>query len=530
MKGIFGLFTYFSQLDRDGSGYLEKDEIEYLAEMFFGEGDKEKVQKYVNEVFDKFDYDHSGELSYEEARDFIKDVYQFIDKCGGVSDEQREKFLSVMECDDAPADIKDQEKKQLNEYKDEKIARRASILPGDDEEKVKAELDAAKAAKQKEAEEAAAKEAAQKAAAEAAAAQEASSVTESSKPQSEPEPVVVPVEFDATKAKRGPNGEILGPDGKPLQRDAQGYLIGPNGERLGPNGERLGLRGELLGPDGKPKLGPNGELLLAPDGRPAVGPNGELLGPDGKPLLGPNGELLGPDGKPLVGPNGELLGPDGKPVLGPDGKPMGADGKPVTILPEGVKLGPDGKPILGPNGCLMGADGKPLLGPNGELLGPDGKPLLGPNGELLGPDGKPVLGPNGQPIGPDGQPIMAGEDEIVAADAGGVGSAMADFNFEIDPEEMARRKAEQEARRKALMAGMKKKKNKFEVKAYENDGWCKILQIWRPKATVDAEFVKNKVKSKWFRDPNTDQWVCKERVENPRPKEDGPAHMQTPAA
>jgi len=89
MKGIFGLFTYFSQLDRDGSGYLEKDEIEYLAEMFFGHGDKEKVTKYVNEVFDKFDYDHSGELSYEEARDFIKDVYQFIDKCGGVTDEQR---------------------------------------------------------------------------------------------------------------------------------------------------------------------------------------------------------------------------------------------------------------------------------------------------------------------------------------------------------------------------------------------------------------------------------------------------------
>lgn len=33
--------------------------------MFFGQGDKEAVQKYVNEVFDKFDYDHSGELSYE---------------------------------------------------------------------------------------------------------------------------------------------------------------------------------------------------------------------------------------------------------------------------------------------------------------------------------------------------------------------------------------------------------------------------------------------------------------------------------
>merc|ERR1711962_441423 len=387
MKGIFGLFTYFSQLDRDGSGYLEKDEIEYLAEMFFGQGDKTKINKYVNEVFDKFDYDHSGELSYEEARDFIKDVYQFIDDCGGISDEQREKFLEVMDCDDAPADIKDQEKKQLNEYKDEKIARRGSIMPGDDDD-----------------------------------------------------------EFDATKAKRGPNGEILGPDGKPLQRDADGYLIGPNGERLGPNGERLGLRGELLGPDGKPLVGPNGEMLLAPDGRPAVGPNGELLGPDGKPLLGPNGELLGPDGKPL---------------LGPDGKPMGADGKP--------------------------------------LLGPDGKPLI------------------------------IGEDEIVAGSAAEAGSAMADFNFDIDPEEMARRKAEQEARRKALMAGMKDKKKRFEVRAYENDGWCKILQIWRPKATVDANFVKEKVKSKWFRDPNTDQWISRDRVENPRPKEEAPAGMMPEA-
>merc|ERR1712131_524698 len=447
------------------------------AEMFFGQGDQAKVKKYVDEVFDKFDYDHSGELSYEEARDFIKDVYQFIDQCGGVSDEQREKFMEVMACDDAPADIKDQEKQQLNEYKDEKLARRASIMPGGDEERAKAEFEAAKAAKQKEAEEAAAK-----AAAEAAAAQEASS-------------------FDATKAKRGPNGEILGPDGKPLQRDADGYLIGPNGERLGPNGERLGLKGELLGPDGKPLVGPNGEMLLAPDGRPAVGPNGELLGPDGKPLLGPNGEMLGPDGKPLLGPNG---------------KPMGPNGEAVAVLPQGVKLGPDGKPVLGPNGCLLGADGKPLLGPNGELLGPDGKPLLGPNGEMLGPDGKPVLGPGGVALGPDGkpllgpdsQPLVIGEDQIVASNAAEAGSAMNDFNFEIDPDELARmqsmdalerRQAEQEARRKALIAGMKDKKKRFEVRAYENDRWCKMLQIWRPKATVDAGFIKEKnVKSKWI--------------------------------
>merc|ERR1711953_889944 len=241
-------------------------------------------------------------------------------------------------------------------------------------------------------------------------------------------------EFDATKAKRGPNGEILGPDGKPLQRDTDGYLIGPNGERLG-------LKGELLGPDGKPLVGPNGEMLLAPDGRPAVGPNGELLGPDGKPLLGPNGEMLGPDGKPVLGPGGVALGPDGKPLLGPDG-----------------------------------------------------------------------------------QPLVIGEDEIVAGSAAQAGSAMSDFNFEIDPDELARRQAEQEARRKALIAGMKDKKKRFEVRAYENDGWCKMLQIWRPKATVDAGFIKDKnVKSKWFRDLNTDQWVSRDRVENPRPKEDTPA-------
>ena len=80
------------------------------------------------------------------------------------------------------------------------------------------------------------------------------------------------------------------------------------------------------------------------------------------------------------------------------------------------------------------------------------------------------------------------------------------MNCRHDGQRFLRRQAEQEARRKALIAGMKDKKKRFEVRAYENDGWCKMLQIWRPKATVDAGFIKEKnVKSKWFRDPNTDQ-------------------------
>ena len=36
-----------------------------LAAMFFGAGKKEVAKKYVDDVFDKFDYDASGELSYE---------------------------------------------------------------------------------------------------------------------------------------------------------------------------------------------------------------------------------------------------------------------------------------------------------------------------------------------------------------------------------------------------------------------------------------------------------------------------------
>ena len=38
----------------------------------------------------------SNQNANKEARDFIKDVYQFIDQCGGVSDEQRKVFTSTV--------------------------------------------------------------------------------------------------------------------------------------------------------------------------------------------------------------------------------------------------------------------------------------------------------------------------------------------------------------------------------------------------------------------------------------------------
>ena len=38
----------------------------------------------------------SNQNAKKEARDFIKDVYQFIDQCGGVSDEQRKVFTNTV--------------------------------------------------------------------------------------------------------------------------------------------------------------------------------------------------------------------------------------------------------------------------------------------------------------------------------------------------------------------------------------------------------------------------------------------------
>ena len=41
----------------------------------------------------------SNQNAKKEARDFIKDVYQFIDKCGGVSDEQRKVLkMQLLQC------------------------------------------------------------------------------------------------------------------------------------------------------------------------------------------------------------------------------------------------------------------------------------------------------------------------------------------------------------------------------------------------------------------------------------------------
>ena len=54
-NGFLGLFTRFSK----------SDSVLDLAEMFFGGAKSQRAKKYVDEVFDHFDVDNSGELSYE---------------------------------------------------------------------------------------------------------------------------------------------------------------------------------------------------------------------------------------------------------------------------------------------------------------------------------------------------------------------------------------------------------------------------------------------------------------------------------
>merc|ERR1712189_136541 len=45
---------------------------------------------------------------------------------------------------------------------------------------------------------------------------------------------------------------------------------------------------------------------------------------------------------------------------------------------------------------------------------------------------------------------------------------------------------------------------------FQNDGWCGSLQIYKPKPTVSE--VPAQIKTKWFRDPNTRQWIHIQQV------------------
>ena len=57
-------------------------------------------------MFDEYDVDRSGELSYEEARDFLKGIMAYLDKNGNLSDAARAEFMKMMkETEDVEVEV-----------------------------------------------------------------------------------------------------------------------------------------------------------------------------------------------------------------------------------------------------------------------------------------------------------------------------------------------------------------------------------------------------------------------------------------
>ena len=51
----------------------------------------------MHRVFKEYDDDDSGELSYEEARNFIKGIYTFFEKAGNLTEEEKRKLFGMIE-------------------------------------------------------------------------------------------------------------------------------------------------------------------------------------------------------------------------------------------------------------------------------------------------------------------------------------------------------------------------------------------------------------------------------------------------
>ena len=66
-----------------------------LAKKFFGADQHEKAEAHVEQVFAEYDVDNSGELSYEEARDFLKGIMAYLDANGNLTDAARAEFMQL---------------------------------------------------------------------------------------------------------------------------------------------------------------------------------------------------------------------------------------------------------------------------------------------------------------------------------------------------------------------------------------------------------------------------------------------------
>ena len=71
-------------------------------------------------MFDEYDVDRSGELSYEEARDFLKGIMAYLDKNGNLSDAARAEFMKMMkETEDVEAEVEAEDPNAVRKIHDE---------------------------------------------------------------------------------------------------------------------------------------------------------------------------------------------------------------------------------------------------------------------------------------------------------------------------------------------------------------------------------------------------------------------------
>jgi hypothetical protein len=145
-----------------------------------------------------------------------------------------------------------------------------------------------------------------------------------------------------------------------------------------------GVTGVDVNHDGKPDIGPHGEILK--DAPIVQGPDGSLgidVNGDGKPDIGISGQVL-PDA-PIVthhGVTGIDVNGDCKPDIGMDGKPLPGAHTVTKDGVTGVDVNPDGKPDIAMDGTIL--KDAPLA------TSPDGIKGIDVNG-----DGKPDIALSG---------------------------------------------------------------------------------------------------------------------------------------
>jgi len=310
-----GMFKYFNELDEDCSGFLEPEEITSLALKFFGEHKQQACQEYVERVFKEYDVDESGELSYEEAREFLKGIMAFLDSTGELTDDARAAFMEAM--------VEEEEEEEEPEPEIEPVI----------EEKIEAGF-------QKVMESEVVPEVAGKP---AASAPTQMTETQPQAPVSNYKPPEPKVMIDPIP---------VGPDGKP----------------------RLGRFGELLDEDGTQIL-VNPGVIIGPDGKQLLLNKGEIRNPhDGEAFVGKYGEILDIEANAIVQKYNNIQSPKGEAILGH----LNRADESTKLTSYGGLLDPNGQPILAPEpapGCLLDISGqpiKPYLNKYGERMDGDG--------------------------------------------------------------------------------------------------------------------------------------------------------------